>query len=370
MPRKKIADNKNRINSKKSVNYRSKNQASKRREMIIKKRKKNRRITLLILFVVIIAFSIIFYLSRKKTENLKDTSSIGRYYTESGYSDKYNQFNDNLYYKKYKYESGKYNLVDNANWEIKNKYNGSYEYYLWDKLQLYLDENDLSQDDFSLSIKQGDDYVLSLNSSEEYTVDIIDIPYLLMIRDNIESNIVNLEDSIAMISSDLKNGSNIYFKNAIGSEFNIEKIIRETIELKDLAAKNMLNRYLIGKNISLENYLNEKLGKLNTEKYTTTDMIRLIELYDTSNSIINSLFNNIFNNSDGLFTNSIYSSVGNINKSINDKELKYEMGIVNSDTKFYYSIYSTVLSQKQIQEIGDIVNRTVSEINLIRNIQN
>lgn len=370
MPRKNRADKENRIKSQRRNNTRSSTQVSKRRENIIRKRKRNRVITILILILVIFALVFVFYYSRKNSNSTTVVSAISRYYTNSDYSNKYNQFNSNLYYKKYIYEEGKYNLLDNTDWEIKNKYSGNFEYYLWDKIQEYLDEKNLSQDDFSLSIKQNDEYLLSLNSNLEHNVDIVEIPYLLMIRDGIDNNVINLEDSVTLIKSDLDNGSNLYTENSVDYKYNIEKIIRDTLNTNDPASRSMLNRYLSGKNISVGNYLTEKLGKSDSENYTTTDMVKLIELYDTSNSIINSLFNNIFNNSDDLFTNSIYSNVGNINKSVNGDNLIYEMGIVNSDTKFYYAIYSNTLSQEQIQEIGDIVNRTISEINLIRSIQN
>lgn len=370
MSRKNRADKENRIKSQDRNNTRSSTQVSKRRESIIKRRKRNRKITIFILILVIFVLISVLYYSRKNSIDTSDASAIARYYTNSDYSNKYNQFNSNLYYKKYTYEKGKYNLLENTKWEIKNKYSGNFEYYLWDKIQSYLDAKNLSQDDFSLSIKQNDEYLLSLNSDVLHKIDIAEIPYLLMIREGIDDNIINLEDSITLIKSDLDNGSNLYTENSIDYKYNIDKVIRDTLNNNDSASRSMLNRYLASKNISVENYLSEKLDKSDTENYTTTDMVKLIELYDTSNSIINSLFNTIFNNSDDLFTNSIYSSVGNINKSLNDDNLIYEMGIVNSDTKFYYAIYSNTLSQEQIQEIGDIVNRTISEINLIRSIQN
>lgn len=368
MPRENRANKENRIkNRRSSIN--SSTRVSKRRENIIKMRKRKRIITLFFLILVIFSLILAFYFSKKKS-NTNDISHIARYYTNSDYSNKYNQFNTNLYYKKYIYEDGKYNLLQNNQWEIKNKYIGNFEYYLWDKIQTYLDEKNLSQDDFSLSIKQNDEYLLSLNSNIEYSVDIVEIPYLLMIRDGIDNDVINLDDLVVLIKSDLENGSNLYGQNSIDNEYNIKRILNDALNNKDDAARSMLNRYLAGKNINVEKYVVEKLGKSNSENYTTTDMVKLIELYDTSNSIINSLFTNFFNNSDELFTNSIYSKVGNINKSVNGDNLIYEFGVVNSDTKYYYAIYSNILSKEQIQEIGDIVNRTVSEINLIRSIQN
>ncbi len=369
MLRKKKSDKENRIRNQK-LSTRNSNRVSKRRERIIKKRKRNRVITILILILLISTFLLISYFSRKKSNKSKNISAIGRYYNNSDFSNKYNQFNNNLYYKKYLYEEGNYNLLQNTDWEIKNKYIGNFEYYLWDKIQTYLDEKNLSQDDFSLSIKQNDEYLLLLNSNVEYNVDVVDIIYLLMIRDGIDNKSINLDDSISLIKSDLENGSNIYSESSINYKYNIEKILRDTLNIKDSASRSMLNRYLAGKNISVENYLAEKLGKSNIENYTTKDMVKLIEIYNSSNSIINSLFSNIFNNSDDLFTNSIYSNVGNVNKSVISDSQIYECGVVNSDSKFYYAIYSSVLSKEQIQEIGDIVNRTISEINLIRSIQN
>lgn len=358
--------NKSRINRTNSNINRNQYSNNRRRKRNLKRRK--RKITIIFLLILSILLYIIYKFVSKKND-IHDTSYIDRYYTQTNYSKMFNQFNNNLYYKKYNNVDGTYNLLNSEQWDIKNKYIDNYEYYLWDKLKYYLDENNISQDDLSLSIKQDEEFVLNLNHLEEFDIDIYYFAYLLFIRDNIDNGKIILDDSISIIESDLVNGSNIFSKDSIGIKFRIESIIRNTINLKDQASKIILDRYLSSKGLSLDGYLESVIGKIYTGKYTTTDMVKLIEVYEKSNSIINSLFSNILNNSDELFTNSIYSNIGNENISVDNSYEKYEIGVINSDFKYYYAIYTSKLTQKQIQEIGDIVNRTISEINLIRSIQ-
>lgn len=373
MPRKDRINQKNRIRE----NVRSDRKSNlESRELVksrIKRNKKRKRRKLIskLIFVAIIAGLIyIAYIYKEKTSNQDlENEFISDYYTDD-YDRDFKLYSGDIYYQKHikDEETGIYKKLDAKDYVKNSKTKRNIEYYLFEKVNEVLEEYDISQEYFNLSIKT-DDYILGINEKKVMDgISLSNLSTLNALAKGLNENALSLNSTISITRDDIEKGSNIYGESSIGTEYTIESILETATNRNDSASYNMLNRYLSNNGYSVSAYKSNLLGRETTD-LSVMDALKIFEDYRFNRNEINRYYNNILQEDDTLFQDSIYSNLPNKNIIINEDNLKFDLSYIDGDYPYYYSIYSDKLTEEQIRYIGDVVNRTISEINLVKTIQ-
>lgn len=302
-------------------------------------RKKNRlpRFFGLLFIISVLAFLYYFFIYREKNKINKFYQS---YYT-STFDKAYDKYSGNLYYKKYNKdeESGSYVKLDPHSYSIKNKEKSNFEDYLADKLIEALQEKDIKQEDFSLVIEDGDEILLAINDKKtlsNYNID--DYIYLLLIDDLIGQGTIKLEDVEEHLDS-------IYIQN------NKDRI-------------NSLASYINGMGYNLTSFKSKVLGRSNIESMTVSEVLKLFTMSKNKDTALNKYYLSLLEETNDLFLNPIYTKQASQNISLSNSNVKYDIGYVNSDQDYYYSIYSDKLSDENIHIIADAIDRNIKELKL------
>lgn len=343
-----------------------------RKNKLIRKKTNNKKfrifILLLILFIIFISIFLLFIFRKKIVKNKKNDSFFKNYYTES-FNRSFNQYNSSLYYKNYTFKDGKYTNIKDKNLRIKLKTKGNFEYYLWLKLNKYFNDNKISQEDLSLSIFYDKEFVLNINPNQTYKFPFEKFVNLLMIRDALENKEIDYNNQIILNKEDLTVNSNLFSSKNIGEAYSLDNLLKYYISNEDKVSGNMLIRYLNSKGKNIESYLNAIINKNSLEKLNTIDSIKLIKHFNEKATNLNLLFTDLIASKNEIFSSSIHSDSGNINLIYNDSGFISEIGYIDSNVKFYYSLYSLKLTSKNIADIGDIINRTINEIKVYNSIK-
>lgn len=314
------------------------------RDYYIKKRKKRNRkknrlgrVLGLIFILSVVAFLYYFFIYREKNKINKFYKS---YYT-STFDQAYNKYSGNLYFKKYNKdeETGSYVKLDSGNYTIKNKNKSNYEDYLVDKLIEILQENEIKQEDFSIVIEDGDETILAINDKKtlsNYNID--DYIYLILIDDLIGQGTMKLEDVEEHLDS-------IYIQN------NRDRI-------------TSLASYINSLGYNLNSFKSKILGRSNVESMTVSEVLKFFKMSKNKDTVLNKYYLSLLEETSDLFLNPIYTKQASQNISFSNSNVKYDIGYVNSDQDYYYSIYSEKLSDENIHIIADTIDRNIKELKL------
>lgn len=328
-----------------------------------KKRKLNiNYILILIAFALIIMFlfkSIFGKIFRKRGI---DTSNFAAYF-DKNYNLAYTKNNKNLYFQKSRKENDQFFDLDQYNWNIKSLDSKDYEQYIFNNLKEYFDSNNLDINSISLYIENNRGKIIGINQNkinEEYKIQ--NIINFISAADLYSKDILDINDSVEMTENDFVNGSNFYTKAYIGKNIPIKNLLDSIYASNDSAALRAINRYLSSKNASIEQNIKSMIKKEEVNKYSSVDTVKALESYVNNNRRLNPLISDNVKTDESLFLNSIYTNVENINFTHKSDSIKYDFGYVNSTNPYYYSIYSDKLSERNISDIGDIINRTIDNI--------
>lgn len=314
------------------------------REYYMKKRKKrnkkkNRlaRILGLIFIVSVLAFLYYFFIYREKNKINKFYSS----YYNNNFEQAYDRYSKNLFYKKYSKdeETGIYVKLDPEAYTIRNKEKSNFEDYLVDNLMGVLEENQIKQEDFSIVIEDGDETLLAINDKKtlsNYKMD--DYIYLLLIDDLIGQGTIKLEDVEEHLDS-------IYIQN------NNDRIAS-------------LASYINSLGYNLTSFKSKVLGRSNVESMTVYEALKFFKMSQNKDTVLNKYYLSLLEENSNLFLNPIYTKQASRNISLSDSNIKYDIGYVNSDQDYYYSLYSDKLSDENIHIIADTIDRNIKELKL------
>lgn len=304
-----------------------------------RKKKKNRlsRLLGMAFIVLVIAFLYYFFIYKEKYKINKFYQS----YYDKNYDQAYNKYSKNLYYKKYRKDekTDTYVRLSHKDFSIKNKEKSNFEDYLADKLVGVLNEHKIKQEDFSIVIEDGDQKVLAINEKKNlsnYNID--DYLYLLLIDDLIGQGFIKIEDVEDHLDS-------IYIQNN-----------------KD--RRTSLISYINGLGHNLNSFKSKILGRSNVESMTVGEALKFFKMSKNKRNTLNKYYISLLEGSNDLFLNPIYTKQASQNISSSTDRVKYDIGYVNSDQDYYYSIYSEKLSKENIHIIADIIDRTIKEIKL------
>ncbi|MFM1525691.1 MULTISPECIES: serine hydrolase [Helcococcus] len=326
-----------------------------------RKKQKNLLYIFLILFGFVIIYLLFFY---KKSNNNKFSFASSNIYNE-----KLKNYNRNIYYKKYNSKDGKYALNEEYRFLIENKVKNNYESYIYEKLKEYLDKNNIIEENLSLYIKKGNTDLLKLNDEIKYdNIEILPLMKLIVVRNAIDNKIIKVEDNMILDRSDLVGGSKIYNESSIGTNIKLDRIINEAYINNDNAAKNILDRYLAYRGIRIKEYLGDYFNEHDFIHFSVKDISKVLELYDNKSNTLSSVFEHYLREKNDLYLKSIFSTFGNKNMLKKDTK-SYDYGLVNSNNKYYYAIYFENIDDKHINNIGDLINRTIEEVENSRSIQ-
>lgn len=302
-------------------------------------RKKNRLARFLgLLFIIsVLGFLYYFFIYREKNKINKFYQS---YYT-STFDQAYNKYSGNLYYKKYNKdeESASYVKLDPNTYTIKNKEKSNFEDYLVNKLVDVLEENQIKQEDFSIVIEDGDETLLAINDKKalsNYKID--DYIYLLLIDDLIGQGTIKLEDVEEHLDS-------IYIQN------NKDRI-------------TSLASYINGMGYNLTSFKSKVLGRSNIESMKVSEVLKFFKMSENKDTVLKKYYLSLLEETSNLFLNPVYTKQASRNISLSNSNVKYDIGYVNSDQDYYYSIYSDKLSDENIHIIADVIDRNIKELKL------
>lgn len=335
------------------------------------KSQKRRKLFSKFVFVAIVAGVIYFAYNYKEKMDNQDLENgyIREYYTED-YDRNFKLYSNDIYYQKHikDEESGLYTKLEPKDYIKNSKTKRNMEYYLFEKINEILDEYDIKQEDFYLSIK-SDDYIIGINENKEIDgVSLTNLSTLNAVAKGLNEGAITRNDKISITREDISQGSNIYSENSIGTEQSLDFVLETASKRNDPVSYNMLKRYISSKGYSVSSYKANLLGR-EASYLSVKESIQIFEDYRRLRNEINAYYNNILDEDDSLFQNSIYSNIPNKNILFNDENMKFDVSYVDGEYPFYYSIYSDKLSEQQIRYIGDIVNRTISEVNLVKTVQ-
>lgn len=334
----------------------------------INKRKKNNRKKIIILLIFLLFISFLVYIYYKYINSQKNTFTFD-YYNEQ-YDSKYKNYNQNTYIVEYKKnnETDEYTRKNQEDIEFKNILHSNPASDLSNKFMDFLDKNNIKQNQFSLYISRNNQEILSINSKKTYEIDIDKFIYLLMLRENINNGNIDTDEEISIYKSDFKEGSNVYNSSSINSFHKIETYIDNIFSKNDKLSKIVLDRYIMNKGISLNDFKSNLLDKKEVSKLTAYDLYKFMKFYNEKKTVLNNYFKPLLEEKDELFQKSIYTNIENINIMENGN-LKYDFGYINNIIPYYYSICSNELTDEQIIYIGDFIDRYMSNDALIRNIE-
>lgn len=302
-------------------------------------RKKNRLARFLgLLFIIsVLGFLYYFFIYREKNKINKFYQS----YYNSTFDQAYNKYSGNLYYKKYNKdeESASYVKLDANTYTIKNKEKSNFEDYLVNKLMDVLEENQIKQEDFSIVIEDGDETLLAINDKKtlsNYKID--DYIYLLLIDDLIGQGTIKLEDVEEHLDS-------IYIQN------NKDRI-------------TSLASYINGMGYNLTSFKSKVLGRSNIESMKVSEVLKFFKMSENKDTVLKKYYLSLLEETSNLFLNPVYTKQASRNISLSNSNVKYDIGYVNSDQDYYYSIYSDKLSDENIHIIADAIDRNIKELKL------
>lgn len=333
------------------------------RKLKVKRKNDKRKKLILFSFVLFFLLFIIFIMLNRKNNTTRFT------YSDKLFNEKFKNYNKNMYYKKYDNKDGKYKENKNYRFLINNKVKNNYESYLYEKVKTYLEDNNILEENISLYIKKGNYDLLRINHEvKKDKIEILPLMKLIVIRNAIDEKIIKMEDNMLLDKSDLVGGSKIYNVSNIGASIKLDRIINEAYINGDNAAKNILDRYLAYRGIRINEYFSDEFKDHDYINFSVKDIIKVIELYNNKSNTLNSVFDHYLREKNDLFLKSIYSNVGNQN-ILNKKGNIYDYGVVNTNSKYYYAIFLNNIEEKHINNIGDLINRTIEEVENIRSIQ-
>lgn len=364
--KKRRLENKKKLSSLYKEDYNYRKNIKKRK----KKRKNKKNVFLRILFLIILVLIFIvslFYLITKLLYKNKDYNEIKAFYSSEDYDKSFKQYNDNLHYNRFEKNNGEYIEIKSSNYEIINSVKNGYEDIVFQNLKKYFDDNNINQSDVSIYITKDGNEILSINSEVKYLdYDIKDYINLILIKKTIEEGIYNVNDEINIYESDISYGGSIYNASNIGNKVKLDRILNDAYTKYDETSKNIINRLLINAKIDIE----KSIDYINNieEGYSVKDISMLIQEYEKGSTTLNSVFDYYLKEKNDLFIKTIYSPIGNKNIIKNETSVKYDAGIVNTSNKYIYSIFSEKLSEENINIIGDIINRTIDNQELINKI--
>ncbi len=302
-------------------------------------RKKNRLARFLgLLFIIsVLGFLYYFFIYREKNK----INKLYQSYYNSTFDQAYNKYSGNLYYKKYNKdeESASYVKLDPNTYTIKNKEKSNFEDYLVNKLMDVLEENQIKQEDFSIVIEDGDETLLAINDKKtlsNYKID--DYIYLLLIDDLIGQGTIKLEDVEEHLDS-------IYIQN------NKDRI-------------TSLASYINGMGYNLTSFKSKVLGRSNIESMKVSEVLKFFKMSENKDTVLKKYYLSLLEETSNLFLNPVYTKQASRNISLSNSNVKYDIGYVNSDQDYYYSIYSDKLSDENIHIIADAIDRNIKELKL------
>lgn len=347
------------IDTKKDMSRRSK----KKRVSLLK--------TLVSLVTLIAIFATIYLIADKYYLNEARGSSYMKSYYDDDFDKGYEEYTSKLYYQKYikNNESGLYEKIGYKDYAVRNLVDRNFEFYLVNQIMELFVERNISQEDLSLYIEVNNEKVLGIQENLPHS-NISDdkIAYLLMIKDASLNGQIEINSSLSIVESDLQAGSNIYGPTSVGTSRPMETYLTNYVNRNDGVSKSVLDRHLSNLGISLNTYKQNLFSKEDVSAYSVRDMVLLMNEHNKEKSALYSYFNDRLEENQDLFLNAIYTNIPSQNKAIETESYMYDFGSVNSSVPFTYAIYSESLSKEDIRYIGDIINRSILDVNLAKNL--
>lgn len=348
-----------RLSERRPRNRRNRNRRKKRKNVFL-------RIALLVAILIGIIFSIYkgyIFIKEKFIIPGKKRESSEQYYSYESLDRIYSQYNSSLQYKKFSIKDGA--LVRNNNqYEIYNVIKNNYQDYLLGELNKYFVENKIDTKKLSISIKNKNGNILSINEAIKYKdINIEKIVKLILIRSAMVDKILTEDMEFSILAADLINGSSLYTKDNIGEKVSFDHIFKYAYLKNEPSSIAMLNRIILEKGLSSKYNLDVK-----TDGYSMNEVAETFKRIEGSSSILASYFEELLKENRDLFLSSIYSEEGNkniINKNGNNI---FEAGIVKKASSYIYAIHTEGIEVEKIKEIASIIDRNIEKIESMRKI--
>ncbi len=327
-------------------------------------------VTVIALIIILFITALLIRNGRFKKKDPYISIMEKRYEHKSEYVKRLNHINstfthDNKYMTGNNYEEkGSYKWTDMSKVSLNNKISM--------ELADYFNENKIDSDKISIyviSLKGGDQF--KLNEEKIFYYDNLDKLLINMVIKRLENNKgIDLEERIELKETDLVGTSLFFTKSSIGVSYPIKELMKISFKNNDKTASNILKRYLKKKQgISFEDLITREysLG-IEDNRNNSEEMIKLArELYDNK-FIYQDIFTQIGEKkSESYFQNYILKDSKYNYLNVKDQNY-YEFGYIEGINEYLYSINTQDTSEKVIRDIGEIIDRNISDYYLRKEI--
>lgn len=320
-----------------------------------KKIKFNNRFKIIICLFLLLTIYFVFIQYKRSFNKEIDISSEKNYFSKN-YNSNLNLYNKRLVYDKYSNLEGKFTKIQNTEWKIVDPEINSYKTILEDRIYQYLNDKQISPDILSLYIEKDGKVLLDINSNKEENIGFTDqFKNIISIDNHIRAGVINTKDSITLQESDFSSGSFHYSKSMIGGEVSLKNLVDVIGQSNDWVAQNAINRYLIQKNQNILSGINENIAN----GRSINSLVKILSASTEEDSMLYRIFEKV--SSEEIFQKAIYSSRAKIYMNQIGNNYIIEVGKLNLTYPYYYSIYIEKNDEKIVQDIGDIVDRTINE---------
>lgn len=340
-----------------------------RKKVKIKKKVKFKlRFFIFIALLFLLPIGAVYFLFFRKEKEVNYLEKAKNYYQSSFSYDKALRLeNENLFYASYTYQEGQYKKIKTGS-NIADKTKISLAYNLIQEIGKYFDENKLNLEDLHLYIKdlntgqifsQGGNTKLSLFEVNRILTGMV-------IYDGIKSGTISISDSVLLTEGALASSSYYFDRGGIGKYYSLKELLNLGLNNKDQTAINMMQNHIVNKYKKglAEVYSSLYAINFDGDALSLNDIGKLMDrLYN--NTDIYSYFANISSQENmDLFLNSMFIEKVSYNIKEDKESYKFDAGLVDSNSRYVYVVYSDKLSKKVIQDLGDIVNRNIDQYSI------
>lgn len=240
------------------------------------------------------------------------------------------------------------------------------------ELSEYFKENKIDSDKISIyiiSLKGGDQF--KFNEEDVFYYDGLDKLLINMVIKRLENNKkIDTEEKIELKNVDIDGSSLFFKKSSVGISYPIKELMKISFKNNDKIARNMLKRYLAkSQGISFEDLITREysLG-IEGNRNNSEEIIKLArELYDNKFIYQDILTQIGEKKSESYFQN--YIMKDSKYNYLNQKGSNYyEFGYVEGINEYLYSINTKDIDVEVIRDIGEIIDRNISDFYLKKEI--